>query len=243
MTTRHLAECERCRALYEWIEETAPSAELPADLLQKIQGALKASLRRVSPRAATGVLATQFLIGFCILAAAAIAIVGTAGFRQMTLGQIIGMSIVLMSGVTLMCVSLAWQMTPGSRQRYLARVLTPILAGSFVLAALMLFPWHVPEDFLARGSSCLESGLLVAFPAAVLFWLLVRRGTTLDFRSMGASLGAIAGLAGVVILQFRCIYQDLAHLLIWHEAVLVVSICSGVLIAYEMPWRDRRRRR
>jgi hypothetical protein len=47
---------------------------------------------------------------------------------------------------------------------------------------------------------------------------------------MGASLGAIAGLLSVTVLQFKCDTQQAIHLLVWHGAVLVLSTTVGFLI-------------
>jgi hypothetical protein len=85
--------------------------------------------------------------------------------------------------------------------------------------------------FLSRGWPCLALGSAIAIPGGVLFWLLTRRGVPLSASAFGGTLGAIAGLLGLTVLQFRCIYQDAAHLLVWHGGVLVLSITTGILVA------------
>src|SRR5579871_2871458 len=42
--------------------------------------------------------------------------------------------------------------------------------------------------------------------------------------------GAMAGLLGVTVLQFRCIHQNAWHLIVWHGAVLVVSAGAAALL-------------
>jgi hypothetical protein len=47
---------------------------------------------------------------------------------------------------------------------------------------------------------------------------------------LGATLGAIAGLLAVTVLQYTCELQDIGHLLVWHGGVLVLSTLAGALI-------------
>jgi len=232
---RHLAQCERCRALHAWILESPPRADVSPELRRRISGTLTASLRRVNPRPPISVLAARFLMVFCLFAGVAAAFIGMSGLRYMSTAQLVGMSTIFMAGAALLSLSLAWQMTPGSLQRYAPKTLVPLLAGVFWLSVTLLFSSSVPEAFVTRGLFCLGTGLLMAAPASVLFWLLMRRGSALAMGPLGASLGAIAGLAGVTVLQLTCSHQDLGHLFTWHGAVLVASISLGVLIAAAGP--------
>lgn len=69
----------------------------------------------------------------------------------------------------------------------------------------------------------------MAIPGGILFCL--RRGVPLSAGAFGGTLGAIAGLLGLTVLQFRCIHQDAAHVIVWHGGVVAVSIAAGVLLA------------
>ena len=149
----------------------------------------------------------------------------------MNVFQLIAVAVVLALGVALLAFSLAWQVTPGSLRRISVRAAVNILVAGFIVGVVFLFPWHTPEAFLARGWPCLKAGLLMALPAALLFWLLVRRGAPLEMNTLGGTLGAISGLLGVSVLQFHCDRQETEHLLFWHGGVLVVSIVAGWLIA------------
>lgn len=71
----------------------------------------------------------------------------------------------------------------------------------------------------------------MAIPAAILFWLLLRRGRALGVGTAGATFGAIAGLLGASVLQLTCNHQDAGHLLVWHGGVVIVSIGLGMLAA------------
>ena len=234
---RHLEDCERCRGLCGWIEGATEHPYASREVYERIQAALKSSLRPVSPRPSTRVLALEFLAVFLIFAIPAITMMGVEGFRQMTVGQVAGMSAALILGAALLSLSLAWQAIPGSLQRFPAKGLVAILAVGFFLGAAILFPWNGTEAFLTRGLHCFKGGLLMALPAMAAFWLVVRRGAALDIVTLGVTLGAIAGLTSLTVLQLACDRQDLAHLLVWHGGVLVTSVVfgAGVAIAKRSP--------
>lgn len=138
---------------------------------------------------------------------------------------------VLALGVALLSMSLSWQMTPGSLQRIPPRTAAPILTAGFLIGIAVLFPWRAPEAFLTRGWPCLKAGLMMALPAAALFWLVVRRGAVLNVGTLGGTLGAIVGLLSATVLQFTCSLQEAGHLLVWHGGVLLASTILGVCIA------------
>ncbi len=228
---RHLGECERCRKLYQWMTEESVPTPGSAELYGKIQNRLASSLKPVKPQASTRSLAAQFWLLFLLFATPAIGMMGLAGLRQMDLLQMTGITVVLVLGGALVSLSLAWQMTPGSLQRIPSKVAVRVLITGFLLGTALLFPWHAPEAFFARGWHCFKVGMAMAVPAAFLFWLLVRRGAVLAISSLGGTLGAIAGLFSASVLQFTCSRQDAGHLLAWHGGVLVASILIGILVA------------
>ncbi|MGH9647372.1 MAG: NrsF family protein, partial [Bryobacteraceae bacterium] len=132
--------------------------------------------------------------------------------------------------VVLLALSLAWQMTPGSLRRIPEWASVGILATGLLIGMVLLFPWTMPDAFAVRGLRCLRAGLILAVPASLVFGFLVRRGAPLGPRSMGGTLGAIAGLLGVTMLQYTCDLQNIGHLVVWHGGVLVLSTLAGALI-------------
>jgi hypothetical protein len=225
----HLLECERCQRLYRFLNSPIDnsSIRLPAN----IRGALPASFKPVSPLPSTWTLAAQFLILFLLLCWSAIGMMGTAGFHKMDGRQRIGIGFDLALGVALVSLSLAWQMRPGSLQRLSAGWALTAVAVAFFGGVALMFPWQACRPFFAQGWPCLTAGLLMAVPAALLFWLLARRGVPRATGTLGGVLGAIAGLVGVTALAFRCTHQETGHLLVFHGGVLVISAAIGVLIA------------
>ncbi len=228
---RHLENCERCRKLNNWIESGSSVSECSPDFYAKVQSNLTASLKPVSARPSLWVIACQFGVLFLLLTFGAIKVLGLGGFEKMTASQIIGATIALSFGSILLSICLTWQIIPGSLRRISPGVLFATVAAGFVASVVVLFPWRTPEPFFARGWPCLGIGLGTALLAGLLFWLLGRRGTPLDIVQIGGTLGAIAGLVGVSVLQFTCDRQEAEHLLFWHGGVLFVSAAAGVLIA------------
>jgi len=222
--------------------ESALTPEPSPDLHRKISGALAASLQPVKPMPPTSVLVGQFAAIFLVFAAALIAMMGVTGFRTLDASQALGIVAILAVGVALLSFVLAWQIRPGSQQKISARLAWACLGVGFLTGAALLFPWRGAEAFVSRGWPCLLAGSAVAIPGGILFWLLSRRGVPLSAGTFGGTLGAIAGLLGITVLQFRCIYQDAAHLLVWHGGVLVLSTAAGVLVGLAIERNGKGRR-
>jgi hypothetical protein len=231
MTDLKLQDAEIDRLL-----ASTPPPEAPPELARSIGGALAASLQPVKPMPGTSALAVQFAAVFLVFAVALIGMMGITGFRTLHAWQAVGMVAILALGVTVLSVALAWQIRPGSLQKIPAASSWLYFGLGFVAGAALLFPWRSAEPFVAstfvsHGWHCLMAGSAVALPGGILFWLLSRRGVPLSAGAFGGTLGAIAGLLGVTVLQFRCIYQDAAHLMVWHGGVVLVAIAAGVGIA------------
>ncbi len=211
--------------------ELASAPELSPDLRRKLSDALGTSLQPVKPLPSASVLTVQFASIFVVFAAALIATMGVAGFRTLQAWQALGIAAILAVGVSLLSLILAWQIRPGSRQKVPAVLSWACYGIGFLTGAAILFPWRQSEAFASQGWPCLLTGSAVAIPGGVLFWLLARRGVPLSAVTFGGTLGAIAGLLGLTVLQFRCIHQDAAHIIVWHGGVLLVSVVAGILLA------------
>jgi hypothetical protein len=211
--------------------ELAAAPALSPELHRKISGALVASLQPVKPMPAARVLAGQFAAIFVVFAAALITMMGVTGFRTLHAWQALGIVAIFAVGVSLFSLTLAWQIRPGSLQKIPVKLSWAYFGVGFLTGAAWLFPWRGAEAFISRGWPCLLTGSAVAIPGGVLFWLLTRRGVPLSAGAFGGTLGAIAGLLGLTVLQFHCLYQNAAHLLVWHGGILVLSITTGLLVA------------
>jgi hypothetical protein len=227
---RHLAECIRCRTLYAWFSEAGPAPVVPAPVSERIRRSLHASLSPVRARLPIAAIVGRLAVVFLVSVLLASAVRGVDGWRAMTPWQIVVMAVTLSAGALLLCASVSWQSIPGSLPWFDAPAALAIPIAALLIAVFSLFPWHVSSGFVADGARCLEMGLGMAIPAALVFWLLTRRSSPGILPRSGSTLGAIAGWVSVTILQFSCSRQEAGHLVAWHGAVLVIAIASGALI-------------
>ena len=96
--------------------------------------------------------------------------------------------------------------------------------------ALFFRDYHT-EHFVSAGLLCLVTGVLHAIPVGLMGWLLLRRGVALNRISAGITAGTFAGLAGIALLELHCANFQALHILVWHTAVLPVSVAVGVIWA------------
>ncbi len=241
---RHLAQCTRCATLYAWFSEGTPLAAVPGPVSERIRHSLHASLGPVRARLPIAAIVGRLVVVFLLSVLVASAARGVDGWRAMTPAQIVAMSLTLCGGALLLCASITWQGIPGSLPWLDAPAALAIPSAAFVLAASVLFPRHASTAFVADGARCLELGLVAAIPVALVFWLLTRWSSPHTLRQWGGTLGAIAGLVAVTMLQFSCSRQEAGHLVAWHGAVLGIAIVSGTLIGWvadaSSPSRGRR---
>ena len=116
------------------------------------------------------------------------------------------------------------EMIPGSRRRIAPRVV--LAAGSLALLVLFaaLFRDYQTESFVPQG-------LMHAIPAALLNWLLLRRGFAVNSVAAGLAVGTLAGLAGVTMLELHCANFQALHVMLWHTGVIPLSAAAGALVA------------
>jgi len=227
--------------LIDRLLEGTPEPECLPELAREIAGTLSASLKPVKLLPATSVLALRIALVFVLLAAVPIVMMEIGAFGALPPLQRFGIGAVLAAGLVLFSVNLAWQMRPGSFQRISANLSWTIFAMAFVSIVAFLLPLRGSEAFVMEGSPCLLIGAAIAVSSGVLFWLMARAGASVTPVSLGGSLGAIAGLLGVTVLQFRCQYQNAGHLAVWHGCVLAFAICAGSAV-FGVIGRNRNRR-
>jgi hypothetical protein len=227
---KHLENCARCQNLYRWIAEQPAASGISPVLSQQIQSQLVASLKPVTPIPAIKVCVLRFLAVFLAFAGALLAMMGVAGLREMSSLQVLGSGALLAGGTVLFSLSLARQMAPGSKRGIPTWLAMALFGGTALGGIILLFPWRTPGTSIALSWECSLRELAIAVPAAALFWLLIRRAPALSPAAMGASVGAMAGLLAVTVLQFGCVYQEALHLLLWHWSVLAISAGAGALL-------------
>jgi hypothetical protein len=225
-------DAELERRLETWLETWAasqPDAKLSPEIEQKVEAALSSTLTPVKPLPSHGKLVLAFLAVFAAGAAGLIAILDHPGFHLMTGAQMASMAAMLAGAGILFAVTVAWQMVPGSRPGF-PLSLAVALSGVGVLGGIaLLFPWRASAAFVPEGWPCALMELTIAIPAAGVFWLFARRGAWWGGAGAGAALGGLAVTAALLVLQFRCMFQQAPHLLAWHGGTAAILIGLGAL--------------
>jgi hypothetical protein len=213
------------------------SLDLKPELLDRVSTSIRSSLQPVRPLPPAWVIT-----GGLILVCAAVSLLGAAragffGVEKMDLLErcLIFPALGLLAWA--MASAFVHEMTPGSRRRVSPGALLAL--GCIALLGLfaLLFRDYRTDHFFSIGIVCLVTGFIHAVPAGLLCWLLLRRGFAVNPVSAGLIAGALAGLAGVGVLELHCPNFQAAHILVWHTAVVPVSAVAGALVG----WLVRRR--
>lgn len=208
----------------------APYAVEPA-LLERISASIRPSLRPVRPIAPRWVLTAGLVLIAAAISLAGAARAGFFGFDKMDLMERV---LVFSTLGLLACIAAAkfvGESIPGSKHRVSARTLLGASCVLLLAVFALLFRDYHAEHFLSAGIACLVVGLLHAIPVALLAWLLLRRGFAVNPVAAGVIAGALAGFAGVGMLELHCPNFEALHILVWHTAVVPVSAALGGLAA------------
>ena len=143
-----------------WIAEQ-PVCHLKSrlELSQRIQGQLVASLTPVRPIASIRVCVLRFLAMFLAFAAGLVVTMGAAGLRQMNTWQFLGSGLLLAAGAVLFSLSLARQMTPGSRRGIPTWLAMALFSGAALGGITLLFPWRETGDIHRSELAMLFAGI------------------------------------------------------------------------------------
>jgi hypothetical protein len=219
------------------VKRTAGAApDVDPALLDRVSRSIGSSLRPVRPLPPTWVLVTVLVLVCGAVAIAGSARLGLYGIQKMDAAEIALIFPALGILTWLAAMVYAGEMVPGSRHRVSPWMLSA--AGSLILIAVfaLLFSDYQTERFVPRGVACLTAGLMHAIPAALVGWLLLRRGFAVDRLGAGLALGALAGLAGVSMLELHCPNFEAPHVMLWHTAVLPLSAALGALLFLATRW-------
>jgi Negative regulator of sigma F len=128
-------------------------------------------------------------------------------------------------------------MIPGSLRRISPGALLGFGSAGLLAVFAFLFRDYQTDHFFSIGIVCLLTGFVHAIPAALLGWLLLRRGFAVNCVSAGLIAGVLGGLAGVGVLELHCPNFQAAHILVWHTAVLPLSGAAGALVGWALRFR------
>lgn len=209
-------------------------------LLRRIADSLGSSLQPVRPLPPTWRLAGGLFLIIATVGVAGAARAGFYGIEKMALLQ-------AMLIFATLCV-LAWAMAekfvneliPGSCHRVTPTALLALSSAALLGLFALLFRDYRTEHFFAAGIVCLLTGIVHAIPAGLLGWLLLRRGFAVNVVSAGLAGGALAGLAGIAVLELHCANFEALHILFWHTAVVPVSAALGAAVGWTLRKRSSR---
>jgi hypothetical protein len=212
---------------------------VPAQLPERIAGLIAPSLRPVRPLPPCWALS-----GALGLIGGAVALIGAAraGFQGFeALGFL--SRVLILSALALFIWAAARravnEWTPGSPRRLSTAGLVAAFSVALAVVFGLLFDDYHTENFVSAGLTCLCTGVLHAIPAALIAWWVLRRGCVLDSVSASLALGALAGLAGLAVLELHCANFEALHVLVWHTLVVPVSAGFGVLIGWALRYKAR----
>lgn len=215
-------------------EATPTSCELDEALRDRIRASIPSPLPPVRPLPATWILTSALVLVCAVVGVAGAARAGFYGIERLGLWGALPVLAALGLLAWLAGEKLMAEMIPGSIHRLGSGAL--LASASAVLLAVfgLSFTDYHTERFLSAGLTCLLTGLLHAVPAAVLVCLLLRRGFAANPISAGLVGGALAGLAGVTMLELHCANFEALHVLVWHTAVVPVSAVAGAAAGWAL---------
>jgi hypothetical protein len=222
----HLASCQRCSQLQALLDHS-PQEDFSEALQERIEAAILPALRPVSPL--PGALRVTVMLLFCslLVIAAANWRLGLAGWHARSRLQVSVNFSLLGISILALANALAQQMMPGSRRRASAwlHVAAPVL--SLLAADISVFSYRWNPNYLPPALSCWEIGVTCALVSAPFFWLILRRGFSLNPVGHGATAGLLAGLVGAAVLELYCPYLDRLHTSLAHVGAAITSALLG----------------
>ena len=188
----------------------------------RAEAAILHDLRPVRPLAPDS-LYTLILVLLCAAAAVdAASVLGMAGLRALSPAQCVLVFSALLAGACVAAVACTRAMRPASGKNLgpLAWILAPSLLAAVVALA---FEGYGTGGLVNEGVPCLKAGLCLALPTGLAISLLLRRGFILNRSAAGLAAGALAGIAGVAMLELHCPNLKAIHVMVWHVGVVIAS--------------------
>lgn len=194
--------------------------------------ALQQPLKPVRPLPSRSALALGLLLIAFAVAILGAARVGFFGIAEMAPWQ----RLLIFPALGILAVIAAHEfisaMIPGSLRRISSGALLTVGIAALLVVFALSFHDYQTTNFVSAGVTCLLIGTLHAIPVALLSWLVLRRGFAVKPIAAGLAAGALAGLAGLGLLELHCNNFQAAHVLVWHTAVVLVSAALGALTAF-----------
>jgi hypothetical protein len=176
-----------------------------------------------------------FLLAFALIFAGlsilGVSFLGAYGWFVLMPGQKVAVIASLAASAALLAFSLVRQMVPGQKPLLRPAALPVSLFVLLCLVVASVFQVQADPYFLRAGGACLKAGVPYAIPAALVFWLILRRGAILSPRIVGATAGMLSGLVSTTVLEVHCPNLNIWHILVWHVGIALLGLAAGLLIA------------
>lgn len=239
--TEHVRKCGNCRALLSVLSEGVLRPETSETLLKRIQASVVENLEPVRPLAPSRFFLFACAIIFLCIVAIGATPFGMKGWAALSMAQKIAVFATLTGSAVLLAVSMIGQMVPGSKYALAPAALPFAILSALLMVIAATFRPRAEAAFVPDGFACVKTGLTYSIPAALLFWLMVRRGAMLFPRFIGAAAGGLAGLIGLTVLEINCPNLNVFHIMVWHGGVVFVSSAAGALLGAAVEYLERRR--
>ena len=203
-------------------------------LLKRIADSINSSLEPVRPMPPTWMLTGGLALICAAVAVTAAARAGFYGIEKLGLWECVLVFSTLGILVWVAGKEFVHQLIPGSRQPLGVGSVLTIGSAALLGVFALVFRNYRTDHFISAGIACLLTGLLLAFPAACMSGLLLRRGFAVNPVAAGLGGGALAGLCGVTMLELHCPNFQALHVLVWHTAVLPGSAAAGALVGWAL---------
>lgn len=227
----HVVSCANCRPLVEWAAAPFTVPGVPEPVVSRIREIVRTDLTPVRPLPSIGVVLGGAFILTALLAGLVPRVLGTQGWAEFSIVELAPLTGLAGLVLSTALVSLLDSIRPGIRQH--VHPLVPVLlhGAGYPVLVFILFPFRPSPHFYADGIFCLSAGLAVSAGAAVISYLITRRGYSTNAGRTGALIGAVAGVAGSVGLQMTCPNHEAGHMSVWHGLVILTPIAAGYLMA------------
>ncbi len=225
----HLASCSRCAQLEDLLD-SEPQPDFPEALRLKIENSILPGLSPVTPLSSVATLTIMLLLASMFVVIAAEWPLGLAGWRARNSYQIaLNLSILLISS-SMLANLLARLISPGSSSPVLPYSVVPLLA--LIGSNSLLFGYQSNETLTRQTLACWEIGVSCASVSVPLFWLILRRGFSINLVGQGAITGLLAGLTGVMVLEIHCPILEKSHIVAGHLGAALTSTVAGASLGY-----------
>ena len=223
----HVKSCSRCQELITALNMGSVEDPPSPATLRHIEEGMAKNLRPVRPVAPAGYFFAALAGIFVSIGALAVYRMGALAITVMTPLQTAAILSALAISTGFLASSVVNQMVPGSRVAVSPKLLTIGITISFTMATALLFHFQQQHNFWRSALVCVRAATPIGGLAAVLFWLVLRRGAVLSPSMTGAATGLLAGLVGTTVLEIHCPILNAWHILASHLGVAILCALGG----------------